>query len=176
MLQVWPLTSGPQSSPLLALAAAWTLPLVLAALWALCLVPLTGMLHPRPLVQVGLACGLFVAHARWTAGTTCSGLGDAALRRVVDMGRSLLHPWVLMDLCCGQSAFFWYKASWLGWSLQLSSPRARSALQHSFHQMSATCCILTVCSIACCRRVGCCPTPTGAGWPVHRSCPEQLVD
>lgn len=144
MLQVWPLTSGPQSSPLLALAAAWTLPLVLAALWALCLVPLTGMLHPRPLVQVGPACGLFVDctctvdswHHLLRSGGCCTaprcGYGKVSPAPLGAHG-SLLRPVSILLV----------QGNWLGWSLQLSSPRARSALQHSFHQMSATCCILT---------------------------------
>ena len=84
--------SGPQSSPLLASAVAWTLPLVPAAQWALCLVLPTGMLHPHPLVQVGLGCGLFACDM---SGCTCmvdscshhSGQGTDALRPIVVCGQ-----------------------------------------------------------------------------------------
>ena len=118
MLQVWPLTSGPQSSPLLASAVAWTLPLVPAALWALCLVLPTGMLHPHPLVQVGSGYGLCACDK---LGCTC--MVDSCWHHLLRsgeccialwcMGKSLLHPSVLMDLCCGQSALFWCTANCL---------------------------------------------------------------
>ena len=64
---------------------AWTLPLVLAALWALCLVLPTGMLHPHPLVQVGLDGGLSAGNMLGsacmvdTSGTTCSGQGKCCI-------------------------------------------------------------------------------------------------